>query len=74
MHAAVGELDRTEELSLEPVGVALVELLVGLPEAREREANLIGGLGEGVEQVLTCFGGGVGDRPRLGSELVVRSK
>src|SRR2546427_235161 len=37
--APVGELDGPEELLLEPVGAVLVELLVGLAEARERDPD-----------------------------------
>jgi len=36
---AVGELNRREELRLQPVGVVLVELLVRRAESRERKAD-----------------------------------
>ena len=50
--AAVGDLDRPEELLLEPVGALLVELLVGVAERRERGAEEIGRLRDAVEQTL----------------------
>ena len=40
--AAVGDLDRAEELLLHPVGGLLVEAVVGLGQRRERHADLLG--------------------------------
>ena len=48
--AAVGGLDRPEQLCLQPVGVVLVELVVCCAERGERDPDLLDGLGEHVEQ------------------------
>ena len=57
--AAVGELDRPEELLLEPVGGLLVELLVRGTERGQRGGELVGRLRDGVEQLPARLGGGV---------------
>ena len=62
--AAVGELGRPEELLLEPVGGVGVELLVGGAERRERDAELVGRLGDPVEQVAAGVAGLVRHRPQ----------
>jgi len=54
LRPAIGDLDRPEQLFLEPVGGGLVELLVGGAQRREREPDLVDCLGEGVEQILTA--------------------
>ena len=53
--AAVGDLDRAEQLLLEPVAAALVELLVGGAERRERAAELVGGDRDRVEEDQAGF-------------------
>jgi hypothetical protein len=58
--AAVGHLDGPEELLLEPVGVLLVELLVGVTQRRERDRELIRRGGNVVEELLSGFGGVIG--------------
>ena len=61
LRAAVGHLHRPEDGLLEPVAARLVELLViRLTEAREREAERLDGLCEGVEQLLASIGDRVG--------------
>src|SRR5438445_364151 len=60
LRAPVRLLHRAEQLILEPVGGALVELLVGDAERGERGTELVGGAGEGLEQVPAGVGGGVG--------------
>jgi hypothetical protein len=57
---AVGELDRAEQLLLEPVGAALVELLVRRAEGGERAAELVGRARDRVEELLARFAGSVG--------------
>ena len=57
---AIGELDRPEQLLLERVRGVLVKTLVGLPERREREADVLGRLCDGIEQLLPRLR--VGDR------------
>jgi hypothetical protein len=51
LRAAVGELNGPEQRLLEPIGVVVVELLVRLAQAGECEAEGVGRLGDGVEQV-----------------------
>jgi hypothetical protein len=60
LHAAVGELDRREELRLQPVRVALVELVVGRAKIRERVSDQLDGPAEGVEQFLSRLGARIG--------------
>ncbi len=50
--APVGLLHRAEQVLLEQVGVALVELLVGGAEGRERDRELIDRVSDRVEQCL----------------------
>ena len=58
LRAAVGLLDRAEELFLEAVGVALVEQLVGdAVAAASATAELVDRGGDVVEQVLAGLGG-----------------
>ena len=56
----VRHLHRAEELLLESVGRALVELLVRLAERGQRHAELVDRVGDRVEQLLSRFGGDVG--------------
>ncbi len=60
LRAAVGDLDRPEQLLLELVGVLLVELLVRLAERGERDGQLVDRLRDDVEEVLARFGVRVG--------------
>src|ERR671934_2053535 len=59
LRAAVCGLDGPEELLLERVGAALVELLVRIAERAERDAELVRRLGHAVEQLLPRFRGDV---------------
>ena len=54
------ELHGSEDAVLEPLGVDLVEALVGLAQAGERVPELVDRFGEGVEQLLARIRGGVG--------------
>ena len=58
------DLHRAEELLLERVGGALVELLVRLAERGQRDAELVDRVGDRVEQLLSRFGGDVGHARR----------
>jgi len=49
LRPAVGQLNGSKELLLETLGGVLVELLVGLAEIRQGDADLVGGRGERVE-------------------------
>src|SRR5215211_8792597 len=57
--SAVGALNRPIKLFLEPASGLLVELLVSRTQAGEREPDLVGCIGDGVEQLLPRLGGGV---------------
>jgi hypothetical protein len=57
LRAAVGRLDRLEELIFEPTGRVLVEVLVRLAQKRQRDRDLIRRRGEGVEHLLSRLGG-----------------
>ena len=57
--AAVGALNRAEEVLLEALARVLVELLVGLGQCGERHAELVRSDGEGVEELLPGIGGRV---------------
>ena len=64
--ATIGELHRAEQLLLDALRGALVELLVGLAERRERKAELLRRLREHVQDLLTRIRSGVGHQLSLG--------
>ncbi len=60
--AAVGDLDGAKQLPFQALGALLVELLVGLAERGERDAELFDRRRYGVEQALASLGCRVGHR------------
>ncbi len=64
LRAPVGELDRPEELLLEPLGRVVVELLVGLAQIGQRGPELVGRRGERVEHLLPALRRRVAHRRR----------
>ena len=63
-------LDGTKELFLEHVAVLLVQLLVGLPQGRQRIGDLVNGNREVTQHLLSSFGGCVCHQP----QRLVRSR
>ena len=51
--APVGRLHRAEELLLEPVGALVVERLIRIAQRSERDGDLVDGLGDLVQQLLS---------------------
>ena len=71
LRPSVRTLDRSKQLFLQPVRVALVEQLIRRAEIRERHADVLDGLGEGVEQVLSRLSARVGHTTQVRVHRVV---